>query len=201
MLLSYHSTKQRLSPECLSPERRLHFYDKGEEIPLISQGVWQVYRGVVQLGKFNPNGEETLLGWVQPLNFFGLWLTSIDTYQAKALSGVYLKWYALSEIEDSPHLSQTILNQVVHRIRQTEALLAIAGLKLVEERLMELLRLLAKEMGEPMDNGTRLIVRLTHQNLADAIGTTRVTVTRLLGDFQRQNLISFDGDRHLIINH
>ena len=200
MLLSYQTTNQ-LTSECPSSERRLHLYDRGQEIPLIAQGVWQVCRGIVQLGKFNPTGEETLLGWVQPLNFFGLWLTSIDTYQAQALSDVYLKWYALSEIENSPHLSQTILNQVVNRIRQTEALLAIAGLKRVEARLIELLRLLAEEMGEPIDHGTRLSVRFTHQNLANAIGTTRVTVTRLLGDFQRQNLISFDGDRHLIISH
>ena len=200
MLLSYQTTNQ-LSLECPSPERRLHFYDRGKEIPLVVQGVWQVCRGIVQLGKFNPTGEETLLGWVQPLNFFGLWLTSINTYQAQALSDVYLKWYALSEIENSPHLSQTILNQVVNRIRQTEALLAIAGSKRVETRLIELLILLAKEMGEPTDNGTRLSVRFTHQNLANAISTTRVTVTRLLGDFQRQNLISFDGGRHLIIRN
>ncbi len=198
MLLTYQTTNQ-LPSECPSSERRLHFYDRGEKIPLIAQGIWQVCRGVVQLGTFELSGKETLLGWVQPLNFFGLWLTSIETYQAQALSDVYLKWYALSEIENSPHLSQTILHQVVNRIRQSEALLAIAGLQRVEARLIELIRLLAKEMGQPIDNGTRLSVRFTHQNLANAINTTRVTITRLLGDLQRQNLISFDGDRHLII--
>jgi len=35
--------------------------------------------------------------------------------------------------------------------------------------------------------------------LANAIGTTRVTITRLLGDFQAQGQICFDCDRHLII--
>jgi CRP-like cAMP-binding protein len=86
-------------------------------------------------------------------------------------------------------------------MRQTEALLAIAGLKRVEDKLHHLLQLLKQEMGEPVAEGTRLGIRLTHQNLANAIGTTRVTVTRLLGEFQRQGLISFDSDRHLIINH
>jgi CRP-like cAMP-binding protein len=84
-------------------------------------------------------------------------------------------------------------------MRQSEALLAIAGLRRVDERLQELLKLLAKEMGESTDGGTRLKVRLTHQMLASAIGTTRVTITRLLGDFQAQGQISFDCDRHLII--
>jgi CRP-like cAMP-binding protein len=199
MLLTYQNGSQEPSPS-QPQERRLHFYDKGEEIPLISQGVWQVNRGVVQLGKFDSNGEQTLLGWVQPLNFFGLWLTNIDTYQVTALSNVYLKWYALSEIETSCSLSQMVLHQIVMRIRQTESLLAIAGIKRVEDRLIQLLKLLGKDLGQPVSNGTRLIVRLTHQNLADVIGTTRVTVTRILGDFQRQGLISFDGDRHIVID-
>jgi len=181
--------------------RRLHFYDKGDLIPLAEEGIWQVYRGVVQLSQFVASGDEILLGWAYSEQFFGLWLTSsqIETYQARALSDVYLRWYPLVEIENSLKLSQLILTQVVHRMRQSEALLVIAGLRRVDERLQELLKLLAQEMGQPMVGGTRLTVRLTHQMLANAIGTTRVTITRLLGDFQAQGRINFDGDRHLII--
>ena len=181
--------------------RRLHFYDKGELIPLAQEGIWQVSRGVIQLSQFASSGDEILLGWVHPENFFGLWLTAnqLENYQARALSDVYLRWYPLVEIESSPTLSQLILSQVIHRMRQSEALLAIAGLRRVDERLQELLKLLAQDMGESTTGGIRLKVRLTHQMLANAIGTTRVTITRLLGDFQAQGQIRFDSDRHLII--
>ena len=181
--------------------RRLHFYDKGELIPLAQEGIWQVYRGVIQLSQFASSGDEILLGWVHPENFFGLWLTAnqLENYQARALSDVYLRWYPLVEIESSPTLSQLILSQVIHRMRQSEALLAIAGLRRVDERLQELLKLLAQDMGESTTGGIRLKDRLTHQMLANAIGTTRVTITRLLGDFQAQGQIRFDSDRHLII--
>jgi CRP-like cAMP-binding protein len=181
--------------------RRLHFYDKAELIPLAQEGIWQVYRGVVQLSQFASSGDEILLGWVYPENFFGLWLTAnqLENYQARALSDVYLRWYPLAEIESSATLSQLILGQVIYRMRQAEALLAIAGLRRVDERLQELLKLLAQEMGEFTSGGVRLNVRLTHQMLANAIGTTRVTITRLLGDFQAQGQIRFDSDRHLII--
>ena len=177
----------------------MYFYEKGENIPLVSQGVWQVYRGFVQLSQFSSQGSEILLGWMQPPSFFGLWFTDAESYQAKALSEIYLKWYDLSEIENSPHLPQLMLTQVVRQMRQTEALLAIAGLRRVEERLQELLKLLKQELGEPLAEGTRLPVRLTHQNIANAIGTTRVTVTRLLGEFQREGAIQLDGDRYIII--
>jgi len=42
-------------------------------------------------------------------------------------------------------------------------------------------------------------VRMTHQNLANAIGTTRVTVTRLLSKLKGEGKISFDCDRHIIL--
>ncbi|MFM7580870.1 MAG: Crp/Fnr family transcriptional regulator, partial [Microcystaceae cyanobacterium] len=122
----------------------------------------------------------------------------LETYQAKALSDVYLRWYSLQEIQEHPKLADLVLQQTLQRLRQTERLLAIAGLKRVDERLMALLRLLAQEMGEPTAEGIRLSVRLTHQALANAISTTRVTITRLIGDLQTQQVIHFDGDRHLI---
>lgn len=199
MLLTNSSTI--LQKKNLVEDRRLHFYDKAELIPLAQEGIWQVYRGVVQLSQFASSGDEILLGWVYPENFFGLWLTAnqLENYQARALSDVYLRWYPLAEIESSATLSQLILGQVIYRMRQAEALLAIAGLRRVDERLQELLKLLAQEMGQPTSGGVRLNVRLTHQMLANAIGTTRVTITRLLGDFQAQGQIRFDSDRHLII--
>lgn len=181
-------------------EPQLHFYQKGEQIPLMTQGIWQVYRGWVQLGTTHANGEDVLLGWASPSTFFGQWLTDLTLYEAKGLSDVYLRWYFLSEIESSPHLAQSLAAQLSRRLRQTEALLAIAGQRRVEERLTQLLLLLKAELGQPVPEGTRLPVRLTHQTLATAIGTTRVTITRLLGKLQRSHYILLDRDRHIILN-
>jgi CRP-like cAMP-binding protein len=198
MLISY-PTQNNLTTKLPSRERRLHFYERGEEIPLIIQGIWQVNRGVVQLGKYQPSGDETLLGWAKTGNFFGLWLTALETYQAKAISDVYLQWYSLAEIRNCSEISQLVLEQTVDRIHQTEQLLAISGLKRVEARLVALLKLLSQQMGEQQKNQIRLGIRLTHQNIASAIATTRVTVTRLLGNWQKQGLIAFDSTRHLLI--
>ncbi len=193
-----------------SVERRLHFYSRGKEIPLVTQGVWQVERGFVQISTVCPNGEEAVLGWAGTSNFFGPWLLqslkgnyplphlSLHTsYQA--LSDVYLKWYAINEIESSLPLAQVVLPSLVKRIQQIEALLAIKGQQRVEDRLQQLLLLLKQEIGQPVAEGTRLSVRITHQNLANAIGTTRVTVTRLLSKLQQQGVISVDRQRHIIL--
>jgi len=182
-------------------ERRLHFYAKGETIPTVSQGVWRVGQGIVQLSTFYPSGESGLLGWVGPSMCFSLWLTGLETYQAKAVSDVHLMWYSTTEIENSPHLAKEMLPQLARRMRQIEAMLAIAGYRRVEERLRQLLLLLQQEMGQTVPEGTRLMVRLTHQDIANAINTSRVTVTRLFGKLKQKGVISFDNRRHLIVRH
>ena len=78
-------------------------------------------------------------------------------------------------------------------------MLAINALRRVEDRLWQLLLMLGEEMGRPVDNGIRLTVRFTHQNLAKVICTTRVTVTRILGYFQNRGWIEFDQKRHIIL--
>jgi len=189
--------------------RRLHSYPKGEIIPLVQPGVWQIDRGWVQLSMLWPNGEEVLLGWAGASTFFGLWLfqslKGIHFTQPQlhishqAISDVSLRWYSLTEIEASPNLSQTILQQLIRRQQQTEKLLAIAGLRRVEDRLQQLLLLLKQEAGQSVPGGTRLNIRLTHQNIANTIGSTRVTVTRLLSQMQHQGWMILDSDRHIIL--
>jgi CRP-like cAMP-binding protein len=183
----------------LQEGRRLHFYAKGEEIPLVSQGVWQVCQGLVQLSTLCQNGEEVWLGWAEPLTFFGQWFSLLRSYQAIALCDVQLTWFSLAEINASPRLSQLVLPQLVRRIQQTEALLAISGQRRVEDRLQHLLMLMKQQIGQPVAGGTRIQMRITHQNLANAIGTTRVTVTRLLSKLKTEGLITIDRDRHIIL--
>jgi CRP-like cAMP-binding protein len=183
----------------LQEGRRLHFYAKGEEIPLVSQGVWQVCQGLVQLNTICQNGEEVWLGWAEPSTFFGQWFSLLRSYQAIALCDVQLTWFSLAEINASPRLSQIVLPQLVRRIQQTEALLAISGQRRVEDRLQHLLMLMKQQIGQPVAGGTRIEMRITHQNLANAIGTTRVTVTRLLSKLKSEGLITIDRDRHIIL--
>lgn len=184
----------------LKPDRSLHFYTKGEVIPLQPQTIWLVHKGLVKLSTMSERGEEVVIGIAGPSMPFGSGLTALLTYQATALTkDVQLVTIPLSEITSSGKLCQTLLPQMITRLRQTESLLAISGKRQVKERLYHLLLFLKQEFGQPVDQGTRLSVRLTHQDLADACCTTRVTITRLLGSFQQERLIRFDAEHHLVL--
>ena len=179
--------------------RDLSSFRAGQSIPMQPQGVWVVCRGVVQLSTLYQSGDEALLGLAGPSMPFGLPLTLIDPYQATALSDVDLMGLTIAEIDQSSALAQEVGRHTVRRLRQTEAMLAMAGYRRVEDRLRQLLLLLQMEVGQPVAGGTRLSVRLTHQHLASAIGTTRVTVTRLLGQLRSEGRLLVDANRHIIL--
>lgn len=180
--------------------RPLHRYRKGEIISLQSQEIWLVCRGLVKLSTMNENGNEVLVGLAGPSMPFGANFTSLPTYQATALSeDVQLVCLPFEEVTASPYLCQTLFPKLNQRLRQTEFLLAISGKRQVKDRLYYLLQWLKREFGQPIAKGTRLGIRLTHQDLADACCTTRVTITRELGKLQQQRKIALDPKNHLIL--
>jgi CRP-like cAMP-binding protein len=179
--------------------RSLQPYRSGQTIRMLPDEIFVVCRGVVQLGTLYDTGDEALLGLACPSMPFGLPLALIRPYQAMALTDVDLMRVKMIEIQQSPVLVQGLFRHLTRRLQQTEAILAMVGYRRVEERLRHLLLLLVQEVGQSSPEGMRLSVRLTHQQLANAIGTTRVTVTRLLSQLQEANWLIVGSDRHIIL--
>ena len=90
MLLTDRLTPS-LAREEDNQELSLEFYEKGEKIDLVNSGIWQVYRGVVQLSKVNVSGKEVILGWATPSHVFDNLPNNDIIYQAQALSDVYIR--------------------------------------------------------------------------------------------------------------
>jgi PAS domain S-box-containing protein len=185
----------------LIQNRPVYKHPKGETIPLNTSVIWYVCRGWVKLSTFSETGEEVLLGLAKTEMVFGSNMTSLSIYQATALSDVELVPIYVSELALTPALSHILLPKITQRLQQTESFLAISRKQLVEDRLQHLLELLKQEVGEPVDNGTCLSVRFTHEEIASACCTTRVTITRLLSKLQQQDLICFNAKKHIIIKH
>jgi CRP-like cAMP-binding protein len=63
----------------------------------------------------------------------------------------------------------------------------------LRQRLLGLLSLLAATFGRSHAEGMMIDVRLTHAELASAIGATRSTITRLLSELRRERLVVSEG--------
>lgn len=202
-----HSQDQQISQDeaaidalTLLEQRGDHRYTRGDIISFQPQTLWYVVAGLVKLTTLSENNEEILLGLVGAGMPFAIGSPSLLTYQAVALTDARLASVAIAEIESQPGLAARLLAKLQQRLQQTEALLNVIGQRRAKDRLNYFLQLLKREIGQPLEDSTvRLSVRLTHEDLANACGTTRVTITRLLGNLQRQNKIAFDSKSHIIL--
>ncbi|WP_437622806.1 Crp/Fnr family transcriptional regulator [Sorangium sp. So ce1151] len=87
---------------------------------------------------------------------------------------------------------------LVARQLETEARLGSLLLCTVEARLLEFLGAAARRWGQPHAAGQLVSAPFTHADIALLIGSTRETVTLLLGKLKRAGLISFDRRRVVI---
>ena len=69
------------------------------------------------------------------------------------------------------------------------------------DRLTSFLTLLVEEYGIHQGDTCCLPYTLTHAQIGSAIGSTRVTVTRLMGKLRRQGIISIQADNSICLNN
>jgi CRP-like cAMP-binding protein len=181
------------------PMKTLHHFKVGDVIFLDAKCFWMIYSGFVQVSTLQESGAATVLGLLAPLMPLSVRLDIENPYEVLALTDVELLNLDLQKIENSPKLLHSINFQMIRRLQQSEALLAIVSRKLVLDRIHCLLHFLAQEFGEQTSEGVRLNFRLTHDQIANMVGTTRVSTTRCLGLLRRQGIFTIGKDRHLYI--
>ena len=182
-------------------KRSLVHLAAGSQVPLLKRSVWVVVRGMVKLTAISLQGDELLLGLAGPNEPFGDPLTNVEAYSATTLVDTDLLCLSCDEIQRSPHLAMGLLQGMAARYRQSEALLALLGLRRIEDRVRGFLELLVNDYGQPCEQGLRLQIKLTHQELASTLSTTRVTVTRILGALRDEGWLQIDSQRRLVVSH
>jgi CRP-like cAMP-binding protein len=171
----------------------------GSSIPLLRNHLWLVVRGMVKLGCVTIHGDELLLGLAGPNELFGESLAGPDAYEAKTLCNCDLLCLTEAALESQPFFGPALFRAVCQRQRQSQAFLALMGYRRVEERVKGFLELLAVDYGVVCAHGLRLNPKLTHQEIANALGTTRVTVTRIIGQLRELGWLSLDSQRSIIV--
>ena len=198
-LASLDMSGLKLILEELYQGRPLWSYHPGKRIPLLEDDVCIIYRGFVRTQTLQHGGDESILGLVGPMMPVSPKFTLLNPYEVYALTPVDLLRITWSEVQRSDDLMRELNRTLIQRLRHTEVLLAVRSKRQTSERLIGFLSFLAQEYGKPTPQGIRLEVQLTHQQIADSISTTRVTITRLLGVLKKANLIKMSPDRYLYV--
>ncbi len=187
-------------------------FDRGKTIFFPGDPAERVYfllKGAVKLSRVYEAGEEITVALLRENSVFGILSLVIGQksdrfYHAVAFTPVELLSAPIEQVEQSlknnPDLSMLMLQSLSSRILQTEMMIETLAHRDMGSRLVSFLLILCRDFGVPTNEGIRIDLKLSHQAIAEAIGSTRVTVTRLLGDLRTENMISIQKKKITVHN-
>ncbi|PZO56339.1 MAG: replication/maintenance protein [Phormidesmis priestleyi] len=167
----------------LDDQPKLIWFKRHDCLDSHGRGLWRIYRGYVRTLTWSPKGESVPLGFWSKGNIVGKAIAQANPYKAECLTAV-----AAEYLGDRYLCSQA---DVLLQVKQSNDLLRISHCRQAESRLLQFVCWLAHRFGRPTDEGRALQIKLTHQELADSIGITRVTVTRLLKVLEAEGKIKW----------
>ncbi|MBD2440682.1 Crp/Fnr family transcriptional regulator [Nostoc sp. FACHB-110] len=171
-----------LSPAPLSEQQSIKIFARKETIPVRNDILWRIERGAVRTLTWAEDGTFITLGYWGPGDLIGTALTKVQPYQIECLTSVE------ASIIPSYIWHQNI-NALFTHIQQTEELLSIVHLKPISLRLWKFLVWLGDKFGRNLEQGKVIDLSITHQEIAEVLNTTRVTITRLLQQFEEEGVL------------
>src|SRR3712207_5574369 len=103
-------------------------------------------------------------------------------------------------VKRRPEFAMKLFFSFSERLKQSDEVIESLLDREVSARLATLLLNLGDRFGEADGSGTVLKVRLTHQDLANMIASTREAVSKVMSEFQRDEIIESRNRRIIIVN-
>ncbi|OWY68336.1 replication/maintenance protein [cyanobacterium TDX16] len=166
-------------------------FKRHDSIPLKSERLLHIERGVVRTVTWSEEGTVMTLGYWGTGDVIGQPLSNIQPYQVECITSVEVSYVPSYQRE-------WVLTAICQHVQQAEELLSIIRQTNARARLLQMLLWLARKFARPVERGRLIDLRLTHQEIAEFIGMTRVSVTRLLSQLEQEGIIDRPR-RHFIV--
>jgi len=159
-----------------------------------------IKEGQVKVTMISPEGKEIILSMLGPGDFFGeMALLDDEPRSATVIATEPLEvvtiWRSdfLQILSENFSLTKKVLAELSQRLRNASNRIESLATMDVYGRLARFFLDLARDQGKILDNGYVAVIRPTHQAIANMIGTSRETVSRLIHDLMKQNLLLSEG--------
>ncbi len=158
-------------------------FDPGESITLQADYYWLLQYGVVKTSTWTDTGTPITLGYWGVNDLLGEPLFLLTPYRVECLTRV-----GAGRI--SAEKTDKIINFVQHQVRQSEEILSILHSDTIYQRLRQILYWLSYKFGQETEQGRLIALRLTHQDLAELVGATRVTITKTINQLEQEHFLT-----------
>jgi len=166
-----------------------------------------ILSGRVKISRVTRDGKELTLGYRAPGELFGelcLFDGGPREEMAEVVDGAELLRVDRETLMDmaaaSPQLGVALARGLIERCRDVERQMEFLMFKDVHAKLAELLLKLSVEFGVKDPRGTLVALNITHQEMANLIGSTRETVSLALSLFKKKKLVVSDGRRVIVLD-
>lgn len=160
--------------------------------------VFMVCEGRLKLVTTSRSGRQFLLRFVEAGQILGLAeaLRPGSVYDCSAIAAEPSQLGAIPRerfarfIASYPEAASQVtvaLSEQYRQAQREEKFLGLADTSTV--RLAHLLLEWSADVGQPFGTGVRIPIHVTHNDLAQAVGTTRETVTRILSDLNHRGIV------------
>lgn len=168
-------------------------YRRGELILLEADAVLHVEQGVLATTMIYQDGAEVLLGLSGKEQIVVAHPDDNCHIQIVAHTDASVR----IETWDSAAQNPNFLPNLRTRLQQMEGWSAMQARASLQQRILGILGLLAGQFGVMHQEGTLVDVRITHTQLALAVGATRTSITRVLGELRdtgKITILSIQGE-------
>jgi CRP-like cAMP-binding protein len=173
-------------------------YNEGE----YGDALYVLTQGVLKLFRPYSGSKEATLRLLKPWDIFGHLAFAGETRQrayAEAVTECRVtkvpKVFVERAVRQEPRAAFKLMTLLELRLVQYEELVQCLLPRETEVRLANLLPLLAQKFGESKDGFVTINLRLTHQDLAAMVASTRESVTKVLNEMRARGIIEVDSGR------
>jgi CRP-like cAMP-binding protein len=151
-------------------------------VPCDNGRLFRITHGVVRTLTYLDDGSPLVLGVWGAEDVVGSLLSSVNPYYIECFTAVEGIFFV-------PEDTASVAAWMKPHLQQVEELMIIRSHKTIDVKLIRLLSWLAHRFGGEGERSPIINLRMTHQDLAELAGTTRVTITRTLGHLESQGII------------
>jgi len=182
-------------------DKHKHVYTIGDEREM----VYFIEQGQIKLVMVSSEGKECMLAIHGAGDVFGeLCLSGLGgrLETATAMEVTYLKEIPCSKFLDrlaTDSLLEGFIKYLAVRIADQQQVIANLVTVDSEQRLGKTLLQIAKKLGKKDPRSIRIEVKISHEELAAMVGTTRPRISVFMQRFRNLGLIEYNTEHHLII--
>lgn len=162
--------------------------------------------GEVKVVRYTGEGKEIIVSIHSGGEFFGE-LSLLDgkttpatvTASKESLTAIISKQDFYTLLYSHRKVMENLLKILCSRFRNAIQKIEILNFNNASQRMKMLFLMLAESHGEQVPEGTLLSIKLLHQDIADMVGLTRETVTRVLDRWKRNGEIEVLGNKTICL--